>query len=103
MYQILELSNCMVHKTADSPSNKSRHFAQFMESLCIKLNISVRPMYTKLPLHVVLDIENGIHMRLIYRRGTARRAVSVKTVLNVAQMFVELHAVINDDDKRRGK
>ena len=29
----------------------------------------------------------------IYRRGTARRAVSVKTVLNVAQMFVELHLI----------
>jgi len=31
--------------------------------------------------------------KLSYRRGTARRAVSVKTVLNVAQMFVELHLI----------
>jgi len=93
MYQILELSNCMVHKTTDSPSNKYRHFAQFMESMCIKLNISVRPIYTKLSLYVVLDIENGIHMKLSCRRGTARRAVSVKTVLNVAQMFVELYCI----------
>ena len=28
--------------------------------------------------------------KLSYRRGTARRAVSVKTVLNVVQMFVKL-------------
>jgi len=28
-----------------------------------------------------------------YRRGTARHSVSVKTVLNVAQMFVELHLI----------
>ena len=27
------------------------------------------------------------------RRGTSRRAVTVKTVLNVAQMFVELHLI----------
>jgi len=27
--------------------------------------------------------------KLSFRRGTARRAVSVETVLNVAQMFVE--------------
>ena len=27
------------------------------------------------------------------RQGTAQRAVSVKTVLNVAQMFVELHLI----------
>jgi len=26
-----------------------------------------------------------------YRRGTARRAVSVETVRNVAQMFIKLH------------
>jgi len=31
--------------------------------------------------------------KLSYRRGTARRAVSVKTVLNVAPMFVELHLI----------
>ena len=31
--------------------------------------------------------------KLSYHRGTARRAVSVKTVLNVAQMFVELHLI----------
>ena len=31
--------------------------------------------------------------KLSYRRGTARRAVTVKTVLNVAQMFVELHLI----------
>jgi len=31
--------------------------------------------------------------KLIYHRGTARRAVSLKTVLNVAQMFVELHLI----------
>jgi len=34
-----------------------------------------------------------INKKLSYRRGTARRAVSVKTVLNVAQMFVELHLI----------
>ena len=28
-----------------------------------------------------------------YRRGTARRTVTVKTVLNVAQVFVELHLI----------
>ena len=33
------------------------------------------------------------HKRLSYRRGTARRAVSVETVLNVAQMFVELQLI----------
>jgi len=31
--------------------------------------------------------------KLSYRRETARRAVSVKTVLNVAQMFIELHLI----------
>ena len=31
--------------------------------------------------------------KLSYRRGTAQRAVSVKTVLNVAEMFVELHLI----------
>jgi len=36
-----------------------------------------------------------INKKLSYRRGTApaRRAVSVKSVLNVAQMFVELHLI----------
>ena len=32
-----------------------------------------------------------INKKLSYRRGTAQHAVTVKTVLNVAQMFVELH------------
>ena len=36
---------------------------------------------------------NNIYKKLSYRRGTARRAVSVKTVLNVAQMFVDLHVI----------
>jgi len=31
--------------------------------------------------------------KISYRRGTAWRAVAVKTVLNVAQMFVELHLI----------
>ena len=31
--------------------------------------------------------------KLSYRRGTARRAVSVETVRNVAQMFMELHLI----------
>jgi len=34
--------------------------------------------------------------KLSYRRGTGRRAVSVKTVRNVAQMFVELHLKIRE-------
>jgi len=34
--------------------------------------------------------------KLRYRRGTARRAVSVETVRNVAQMFVELHLKIRE-------
>jgi len=34
-----------------------------------------------------------IDKKLSYRRETARRAVTVKTVLNVAQMFVELHLI----------
>jgi len=33
------------------------------------------------------------YKKLSYRRGTARRAVTVKTVLNVAKMFVELHLI----------
>ena len=33
------------------------------------------------------------HKKLSYRRGTARRAVSVESVLNVAQMFIELHFI----------
>jgi len=33
------------------------------------------------------------YKNLSYRRVTARHAVSVKTVLNVAQMFVELHLI----------
>ena len=35
----------------------------------------------------------GENKKLSYRRGTARRNVTVKTVLNVAQMFVELHLI----------
>ena len=36
--------------------------------------------------------ENARHYKkLSYRRGTARRAASVETVRNVAQVFVELH------------
>jgi len=35
----------------------------------------------------------NVNKKLSYRRGTARRAVSVKTMLNVAQMFVELHVI----------
>jgi len=31
--------------------------------------------------------------KLSYRRGTTRRDVTVKTVLNVAQMFVQLHLI----------
>ena len=31
--------------------------------------------------------------KLSYRRGTTRRAVSVKNLLNVAQMFVELNLI----------
>ena len=38
-------------------------------------------------------IAADLDKKLIYRRGTARRAVSVKTVLNVAQMFVEVHLI----------
>jgi len=44
------------------------------------------PKYGYFPLELTLDIDK----KLSCRRGTARRAVSVKTVLNVAQMFVEL-------------
>jgi len=33
------------------------------------------------------------YKKLSYRRGTARRAVSVETVQNVTQMFVELHLI----------
>jgi len=45
-------------------------------------------------------IENNLYRtepttynKLSYRRGTTRRDVTVKTVLNVAQMFVELHLI----------
>jgi len=34
-----------------------------------------------------------INKKLSYRRGTTRRAVTVRTVLNVAQMFVKLHLI----------
>jgi len=34
-----------------------------------------------------------VNKKLSYRRGTARRAVLVKTMLNVAQIFVELHLI----------
>jgi len=34
-----------------------------------------------------------VNKKLSYRRGTARGAVLVKTMLNVAQMFVELHLI----------
>jgi len=39
------------------------------------------------------DITLYSNKKLSYRRGTARRAMSVKTVLNVAQTFVELHLI----------
>ena len=39
------------------------------------------------------DIASYRNKKLSYRRGTARRAMSVKTVLNVAQTFVELHLI----------
>jgi len=35
--------------------------------------------------------QHTANKNLSYRRGTARRAVSVETVQNVTQMFVELH------------
>ena len=34
-----------------------------------------------------------LNKKLSYRRGTARRALSVITMVNVAQMFVELHLI----------
>ena len=34
-----------------------------------------------------------VNKKLSYRRGIARRAVTVKAVLNVAQIFVELHLI----------
>jgi len=37
--------------------------------------------------------------KISYRRGIARCAVSVKTVLNVAQLFVELHLISHVLDK----
>ena len=45
---------------------------------------------SELEFRLVLTLKNK---KLSYRRGTARRAVSVKTVLNVTQMFVELHVI----------
>ena len=42
-------------------------------------------------IHVATDL--NWNKKLSYRRGTARRAVFVKTVLNVAQIFVELHLI----------
>jgi len=44
---------------------------------------SLHPMY----------IELTVYKKLRYRRGTMRRAVSVETVRNVAQVFVELHLI----------
>jgi len=38
-------------------------------------------------------VRDKTNKKLSYRRGTARHAVSVKTVLYVAQMFVELHLI----------
>jgi len=40
-----------------------------------------------------LDLPHLSNKKLSYRRGTARRGVSVGSVLNVAQMFVELHLI----------
>jgi len=40
-----------------------------------------------------LILKQLFNKKLSYRWGTARRDVSVKTVLNVAQMFVELHLI----------
>ena len=44
-------------------------------------------------LQAIVALTGVDNKKLSYHRGTARRAVSVKTVLNVAQMFVELHLV----------
>jgi len=46
-----------------------------------------------LALHYYVNVPSWLNKKLSYRRGTARRAVSVKTVLNVAQMFVELYLI----------
>ena len=43
--------------------------------------------------NLLLFVDSRRNKKLSYRRGTAQRAVSVKTVLNVAQMFVELHVI----------
>ena len=43
--------------------------------------------------HPVVFARNNKYKKLSYRRRTARRAVSVETVRNVAQMFVELHLI----------
>jgi len=36
---------------------------------------------------------DSFNKKLRYRRGTMRCAVLVKTMLNVAQMFIELHLI----------
>ena len=43
--------------------------------------------------HVQSTVKWVLYKKLSYRRRTARRTVTVKTVLNVAQMFVELHLI----------
>jgi len=46
--------------------------------------------YTNTP-QIIINVFTFINKKLSYRRRTARRAVSVKTMLSVSQMFVELH------------
>ena len=38
-------------------------------------------------------VNKKCNKKLSYRRGTARRAVTVKTVRNITQIFVELHLI----------
>jgi len=52
------------------------------------------------------DITSYRDKKLSYRRGTARRAMSVETVLNVLQTFVELHLIspaIGESSSRSSK
>jgi len=57
------------------------------------LGITLHRLVLSRACHEIRAIIAFVNEKLSCRRGTARRAVIVKTVLNIAQTFVELHLI----------
>ena len=63
-----------------------------INSRLLSINHQLHPL-TTLIIHHPFTLSFQVCKKLTYRRGTAQRAMSAKTVLNVAQMITELHLI----------